>query len=375
MGTLKTNKVTAYSGFAETLIFVSASLLSVTFIVGCASSGSHSSNRAPSSISSAMETQSQILPEIVLLAQDSKLNASAEKKAKLKALTSQLATMSHEVGKSTSGDPILKFVSRDFGKDLDAALTKMDKNDWDAARKSLTNITHYCVGCHTLQKSSTDKNLVNADYLKNMTHLQKADYYAAVMQFDDAVVNYEEALSDKKLLKDEKLWMESLQKMLAITVRVKASPSLTLELISRFTYPQKMKEAVFRWRTQAKAWRDEKTVQPDTLAHVRTLFAQAEDVESKYKSPSAFIHYLRISSMLHSYLNETKNSSNQEALYLSGMTASALAASHSAALGGRQPASINYWSFPEDYFKACITVNESSEWAKKCNDELHKLQK
>lgn len=353
--------------------FAGAALLVFSFIVSCASSNSN--KRSPSGISSSMATQSQILPELVLLAQDDKLKNSEEKKTKLKNLTSQLATMSHEVSKNTSGDPIMKFVSRDFGQDLDAALVKMEKQDWDAARKSLSNITHYCVGCHTMQKGSTDKNLVNAEYLKSMTPIQKADYYAAILQFDDAVVNYEEALSDKKLLKDEKLWMESLQKMLAITVRVKASPSLTLELISRFTYPPKMKEAVFRWRAQAKAWRDERQAPPDTLVHAKSLYAQAEEVESKFKAPSGFIHYLRISSLLHTFLNDSKNSQNQEALHLSGRTAVALANSHSAAGGGRQPASVNYWSFPEDYFKACVTVNEGSEWAKKCNDELKKLAK
>ncbi len=361
MGTLKNYSKFVVGAFA------------LVILAGCSSPSGK--ERAPTNVKASMATQSQILPELILLTQDDKLASSDEKKQKLRGLTSQLVTISHEVGKNSSGDPILKFVARDFGQDLDAALVKMEKQDWDAARKSLSNITHYCVSCHTLQKGSANKNLVNSDYLKSMSSVQKADYYAALLQFDDAVVNFEEALSDPTFAKNEHLWMESLQKMLAITVRVKASPGLTLELISRFTYPKKMKESVAQWRAQAKAWRDERQAPPDLLGHVRDLYAKAENIEKKFKAPSGFIHYLRISSMLHTFLNEARNNQNQEALYLSGLTANALAVSHSAVSGGRQPASVNYWSFPEDYFKACMTVNEGTDWGQKCSDELKKITK
>ncbi|PWU16763.1 MAG: hypothetical protein C5B49_10105 [Bdellovibrio sp.] len=346
-------------------------------IISCA----HQQDRRGTGFSESMLHQSEILPKVILLVQDDDVEKSAEKQSRLKELTKKLASNTHEIDQKlhASSDPALQFVSRDFSKDLDGTLALMDDNKWSQARTNLSKVTHYCVACHTMQQGPSMTGSIQDD-LKNLTPLQRGDYYAALRNFDEAIISYEQGLRDTKLAKENpRAWDEAVQKLLAITVRVKDNASLTLEVISQFfdadSYPKDLVDSAHRWRRQAKEWRNsrgagnkrnpgsidksgkpEKSEKKDLMAEARKLYEQASHLSGKGKADS-FLLYLRASSALHTYLSDAQNSRDQEALLLSGRTAKALA-------------NMNFWTFPEDYFKACAAVDEKTTIAEQCRTEL-----
>lgn len=347
---------------AKKIIVVGLALL----LVSCASrpttqNPADNAARSPASFNQNMVNQSEVLGKMVLLLQDKELENSSSKQKKLHELTVDLSRLSHRTGEILQGsslDPIPQAVSRDFSAEINTALGAMGANDWDKARTQLTKVTRFCVDCHTMQQGPVFKAALGEEF-KSLSYRQKADFHAALRQFDDAIVNYEAVLADPKLSQGE--WVEVLQRILAISVRVKNRADLTLDLISTWyaQKPEAVRRSVAPWREHAKKWRTEKDQAIDYFDKAKTLLTQYDQAKNKN---DMFIQLLRASGFLHTYLRTSTNANNQEALFMAGRTSKALA-------------DMNFWTIPEDYFKVCVQVDERSTWAEQCKDELTKLTK
>jgi hypothetical protein len=296
--------------------------------------------------------------------------------AELLAFSRDLSRMAHEVSgskKTPNADPALRFVSREFRKDMAEATRALERGDWAAGRERLRATTRYCLGCHSLHASS--RNDAPAFRLPgrpgSYSELERAEFYAATRQFALAIIHFENALKDPRWAREHPAqWNDAVQKLLAIVVRVRGNPSLTLEMISRFfdtaSYPRELAHAARLWRGQAKAWRLERRAEgrePSAdrrLARAASLLEQAEALLRSQGPHSGFILYLRASSILHDLMAAPPRGVPMERiLYLAGLASEGMAQT-------------NFWTLPVDFFRACVRVSPDprGEWAARCRARI-----
>lgn len=309
---------------------------------------------------------SEILP-LVLDKQkfESKKNAKIirAQMLKLKALSEKMASKSKRFEDS---DPSIRFVSERFAEDINYAIDIWDKGGTDVTRGVLRNVTDYCITCHTRTSKGAH---FNSAYLPkgfaSMPLLSRAEYLAATRQFDEALKLYEHILSDRPLAQlNPGAWAESVRKTLAISVRVKDSPHLALEMISRVQdSPESVLPAmtaeIAEWRVAAKAWIAEKpkALENDDAkrAEASRLLKEAEIAERKVKG-AGLIQNLRASAILHELLSRTQGGEGyQELLFMAGNMANSLKG-------------LNLWTMQDAYFERCIRIDPNSSLAKKCYD-------
>jgi hypothetical protein len=278
-----------------------------------------------------------------------------------------LATTAHKLDKiksPPSADPALKFISGDLHGDLAASIQLMEQGKWALGKRQMLGATRNCIACHSLRPGPSRISF-KVD-LSGLPPLRRADYFAATRQFEQAIINYEKALTDKEWAKaNEEKWNQAFQRLLAITVRVRNSPGLSMELISRFfdskSYPQGLKTVAWTWRAHTKEWRSEKSVKFDPLKKASELIKKADELQGKTQDPIGLILYLRASGLIHTFLISSGNSQNQEALYLAGKSAEGLL-------------HLNFWTYPEDYYRACVSAGRESSWKKACEERLQTVK-
>jgi hypothetical protein len=291
-----------------------------------------------------------------------------DEKKQVQRLVQQMSELSHSVNmsdRSPSDDPALQFISKNFKEEMQKTTQFVNTNNWQKVRGQLKVTSRYCVACHTLQPGSDFGEMFNTQ-IQKLPKAQRGDFYAALRRFDSAINEYESALIESHFAKaTPKQWNETFEKLLSITVRVKDDPSLTLELISRFfdveSYPQELKGAAHTWRKQTENWRDEKETGESRLLKARKLIEQARILQKEQGSSHGLLLFLRSSALLHDYLSDKSHLQTQQALYYSGLTAVGLKNN-------------NFWSFPEDYFLACLSLTKGTSYSSRCASELRQLK-
>ncbi|HEX4925258.1 MAG TPA: hypothetical protein VFV50_14285 [Bdellovibrionales bacterium] len=287
----------------------------------------------------------------------------AEEKAETLKQARALLKMAHDVKElktAPSSDPQMQAVLTGLRAQIESSIKSMESGRWAHGSRELLSVSRHCIACHSM-KLGPERTEFKPDF-SNLSAIQQADYYAATRQFDRAVVQYEKALANPAWAKNnEERWNEAFIRLLAITVRTRNNPSLTLELISRFfdakTYPQNLKTVAMGWRQQAKEWRKEGSKLPVTLEALRSLVARAERAQGTSREPVALIYYLRASAVAHAYLSAPEHAADAEALYLAGLAAIGLSAA-------------NIWELPETYFKSCVSLKTQSKWTDACSERL-----
>lgn len=285
---------------------------------------------------------------------------------------STLATQIHEKGKNLQfdKDPVLKYVTRDFSRDMNIAYVEIKGGHPDFTRSIIKATSNYCISCHTRNDQGVKDNagFLNAD-VSGLNNIDKADYLAAVRQFPKALDAYDNVLTNVKFAEtNQRQWTTGMKKSLAIAVRVNRSPSLSLELVSRVfdarSVPLSLREAAITWRVAVKEWRDSEK-NPVSLKEARLLISKAQNaIGNTWNSDAGLIYYLRASTILHDMLRSQKGMSETsvaEALYLSGLAAEGLK-------------EINLWTFDEIYYESCIRYKPHSDTSKKCFARLEALQ-
>jgi hypothetical protein len=283
-----------------------------------------------------------------------------------------LAERIHQNGKTPKfdKDPVLKYVTRDFSRDMAIANLEWKSGHKLFARSIIRATSNYCISCHTRNdQGQKDTSFMFAELNVNgFDNIDKADYFAAVRQFPKALDAYDRVLTDSTFAeKNQRQWSIGMKKSLAIAVRVNRSPALSLELVSRVfdakSVPLSLREAALTWRVAIKEWRDSEKEKNDGIKKVRQLIAQGQRaVANTWNNDAGLVYYLRASTMLHDMLRQQKGLKDfSEALYLSGLAAEGLK-------------EINLWTFDEIYYESCIRYKPHSDNAKKCFARLEALE-
>ena len=275
--------------------------------------------------------------------------------------TENIGRFIHSVKKNAAYevDPSFHFILRRMDTEIKEAVKSLKGSDLKAARHILSRVTGFCISCHTRTAKGRqfDFSKTSPKFGKD-DHLLKANYMAATRQFDKAIEYYEYFLADKNLAtKQQRTWQLAIRRLLAITVRVKQNPSLTMEMISalldRKAIPKELLEELRTWRSAAKTWREESLANKKTeppLLQAQKLISKAQRYR---KTTFGLVEFLRASNILHRFLDHEKSRVKiGEALYWSGVTAGALD-------------DINFWTMDDYYYEACIRL-KSNSYAKKC---------
>jgi hypothetical protein len=122
------------------------------------------------------------------------------------------------------------------------------------------------------------------------------------------------------------------------------------------------------WRDHTKEWRQEGPQSADLKTKALQLYSRASALPRKGQprgpatipSRTNLVLLLRASGLMHEYLNDKAHATDQEALYLAGQITEGLTQT-------------NFWTYPEDYYLACISANKTSPWAKKCADKFNRI--
>jgi hypothetical protein len=324
-----------------------------------------------------MQRLSQALSLHLPLVMSHKPIDSAEQKLELRIFAQELSEMVHRISDDKAGfgqDPTLKPVAREFRSQMSYALTLIQWGKWNAARRKVAGVTQYCIGCHTMHMGP-GRPMAPVELspdLSGLSEAQQGEYFAAVRQTDKAIIHFEYALVDRNWARAHpREWGTDFQRLLAVVVRQRKSPSLSLELVSRFidagSYPVSLKPVARLWRRHLKEWReyDNSTDSPtpaEQAALAGSLIEEADRLYPRHSDQRGFVLYLRASGMLQDLLASRVDSKLlPEIAYKAGLVSERLA-------------SLNLWALPEDFYLLCLEEDKETIWRNRCAKRLSALE-
>ena len=349
-------------------IFLGAWLALVSFPLMAASSPSKPS------LNSQMDRIYASLATILPLAYDTKKFGALENSKLISNSLAELESVSHELdmkNRNVPLDPFNRMISRGLKSDLKTARQLFMKGEANLSRDLVRGLTGYCIGCHTsTSRGAWNFPGVDIAAIKDLSPIDKATYLAAVRQYDESIIYFENALIDLgKVRQSPEIslnWELAVKRMLAIIVRVQDNPFLALELVSRIreegSVPEGLRISSAQWRRSIKEWAEErskpdkKRTPPLTLA--RALVSAGEKISGELGPDAGLIPYLRASRIVNELLrNKQTGADTGELLWLGGQIA-------------EKTDTINFWTLDLGYYEACIRFQPKSILSKKCFDRL-----
>ncbi len=287
-------------------------------------------------------------------------------KKNVETLSKLAHTLKSKEANAPDMDPSIQLIAHLFAEETDHAYQTLMSGQRPYARKVLKSMTNYCIACHTRSNSGPSFEFVAArshPLVETLKTLEKANYFAAIRQFDQAITEYEKIVLDAQYVSQHPFeWEKALRAELAILVRVKKSPEQALKLIEQTSklkgVPFFMKEISSDWKKSLQAWKAEKPTtlktEEDHFQEANRLMALAKATQKYPVDRSADIFYLRATSVLHDQLGIAPQGKRfTEGLYLVGICYEVL-----------QDMDLN--EMHEFYYQACIMKSPHTEQARKC---------
>ncbi len=264
-------------------------------------------------------------------------------------------------------DPSLRFIAESFENEIAAAQTSFQGSD-QAKRQAqvyLRSAVAKCSICHS--QTAAGPGLRLDQFRAQFDSLNSADRFVAFVatrQFDDALAAFSKSLATPKTSANDELNVDRTAKSaLAIAVRVKKDPKLTLKLIEDLAASglasKMLQNDLSDWRASALSWQ---AATAPSSNNEREIFSEAQKLfEIGQKKESSLGHFqnsnvtmLRASSLLHDLLSNFPNSSKRAEAYLM------LAQTYELLPG------FTVWDLPDEYLAACIRENPHSEMSERC---------
>jgi tetratricopeptide (TPR) repeat protein len=272
---------------------------------------------------------------------------------------------------ATPADPVMPYVSFELSKQLLRLEAAISAGTFQYARYLLRQITHYTVPGQAGQTGKTVGALSFTDAPANLGELEKADYYAAIKRYDEAMLAYERVLNDKQFrIKRPEVWERAIENLMAITIRVRNDPHITLEMTSALREEAAsnptQKELLQAWRSSAKAWTTEAPNQKlngaEILNKAQQIFEKGNQQANKGRDRGA-IEYLRALTLINELaLSQETDALKAKGFLLSGRTSEKLR-------------NVFVWMEADTYYEACIRARPHSAEARECLKLLETYQK
>ncbi|MBE2254320.1 MAG: hypothetical protein IAE78_32625 [Myxococcus sp.] len=256
-----------------------------------------------------------------------------------------------------------------FARELRAANDEYQRRGYEAARIRLRSLTSLCFGCHLREPTDADLATSSAalDAL-DLTHLERASFFASTRQFERAFTEWNQAFTVKPKNDVEAFEQtEALRQALSVTVQGLDDPKRTVALLAqnkdRPELPGFVTRQMVRWLVEAKAWQAEKfdarkKTPPQLVARAKALIDVAGTAKSVAPDDMRLVSHLRAASYLQEALRREPDASTRgEALYLLGVVSAATADPH-------------LWRLEWITLESCIRENPKTELARRCAERL-----
>jgi hypothetical protein len=302
---------------------------------------------------------------ILLLNLNAYQDPNAEQKNRLMIALKSLkgiATDAQPLLLANPADPVMPYVAFDLFKQLLRLEAAISAGTFNYARYLLRQIAHYTVPWHAGQSNKSAGTLLFTDAPANLSELEKADYYAAIKRYEEAMLGYERVLNDKQFrIKRPEVWERAVENLMAITIRVRNDPHITLEMSSALREEaasnSTQKEVLQAWRASAKAWTTEAAGQKksgaDILNRAQQIIEKGDQLANKGLNRGA-IEYLRALTMINALATSQETDAvKAKGFLLSGRTSEKLR-------------NVFVWMDADTYYEACIRARPHSTEAREC---------
>ncbi len=301
-------------------------------------------------------------------------NPSPEKKVKVLATLKILKGLSHNVQASLANyevDPVMKSLSLDLPQQFARIETAYEGRRFDYAYFLLRQTTQYCIACHASSSIKQSAPLSFPQPIAHLSDMEKAEYFGATRQHEQAMLAYEHFLADKELqIAEADLWLKAMSNLLAITIRIRNDAAMTLEMISarleKGPYLPRQMELLQTWRNSAKQWSLEPLKQQrsseELLLKAETLLDSGRSLALKGVG-FGIVDLMRAMNLLNEInMSQTSLKVKAKAYLLSGRASEYLN-------------DLFVWMHPETYYEACIRIHSQTRDAKECLKALEEYQK
>jgi tetratricopeptide (TPR) repeat protein len=263
---------------------------------------------------------------------------------------------------ASGADPVMRYITFDLFKQLLRLEAAISTGTFPYARYLLRQITHSTIPWQAGQTAKTPGILQFTEPPASLGELEKAEYYAAIKRYEEAMLAYERVLNDKQFRKARPdVWERAVENLMAITIRVRNDAHITLEMTSALrdesVSSPAQKEMLLAWRNSAKAWTTEVVNQKmsgtDLLNKAQQLIEKGQQLNSKGRN-LGMIEYLRGMSLL----NELAMTQEPDALKARGFQ-----------LNGKTSEKLRHvsiWMHADAYYEACIRARPHSVESREC---------
>jgi len=267
-------------------------------------------------------------------------------------------------------DPVMRYLSWDMPKQFLRIEAAVKAGTFNYARYLLRQTTQYSVGFYSMNNPKNPNILQFPEPPNNMSELEKAEYYAAIKRYEEAMLAYERVLGDKQFkIRRPELWLKAVENLMAITIRIRKSAHITLEMSSALLeesgYSNSQKDMLQAWRNSAKVWTSEEINQKLAGSELLTKAQQIIDKGNQLTAKGAnfgSIEYMRAIALL----NDLAQSNEPDALK-----------SRSFLLAGKTSEKLRnvfLWMYSDAYYEACIRANPHSLESRECIKLLETFQ-
>lgn len=339
--------------------------VNTTLLVGCSTSSNEVGNKTQ--WNNSMHRLSAAMSSLMPLSIDSARFYDERNRDFISSQLKELADASAELVSESQGqvNPIITHGAKQFGQEMSYASINFDRGNPQMSQFLISNISSHCISCHTsMDRGTKDFPMSWATDLKSLSAIQKTQFYLANRQYKSALDEAYKIAGDKKsVVADPEGWRQSIERTLAMLIRVEDDANQTLKLVQAVNKNKGLPGYIQRdaqfWLMDADAWRrtDTKKQTPKERYAMAVSLINESKIPLAPQNHSALVSNLRASVLFQGFILDPKFSNYPEALYYAGMT--------SELLPGLAP-----WSVNEIYYEACIRARPSSHIAMSCYSRL-----
>jgi hypothetical protein len=271
---------------------------------------------------------------------------------------------------SPDKDPSLAMFAAIFAEQADHAYKSLEFGQRAYSRNALKSVTGYCIACHTRTGSGPQfATLEGSPVAKDLKPVERAEFFAAVREYDRALAEFEKVAADRELASRHPWdWERAVREGVALAVRARGEPDRAMKIIESVLQtpnaPIFLKEQAAQWKKSVSEWKKEREKRPaarseaSLYADAQRLLAGARQMQRYPIDRSADILYLRAGAALHELLQIAPQGKRAtEAMYLAGLTYEVL---QDPRLGGLH----------EMFYLGCIQRSPHTEQARRCFQHL-----
>ena len=307
----------------------SAALLSAVVLILalplCKLRAEEKAKKSTESVRSEMHKIYPVFTRLLTLASSADTFFDDEYEAEIAALLKQLDKSFHGAGvnnETIAKDPGYG-ISLELLKENIAATKKSFKEEnKTAALWGVRSISNQCISCHTRVDIPFDF-VSSIAPPKNLSQIDQAEFYLATRQFNKAKAAFLHAVDDSKNSLSRYYY---LKRWLLINILIRPNPSETAKelkaVAARSKFPDFEANSIKSWINSLEKWSKEDKVSGDELSQAQALLKSGlEHITDLSSSNSSTVDTLRASALLHKFLEENRNKSNDraKALYLLGV--------------------------------------------------------